>query len=413
MLFRRSSSLPLVVTLLVGGGLAIAGDFDNQRSFSYVGYLEDGSVPVNGDKAMQFALFSSQGAATACQTIAKDGVTVEAGTFGVVLEQIADGCTTSGALYLEIGVAEAGTTDYIAVGGRQQVTGVPFAMGASGEDGLVAGRGDVVFLDGNNSNNANAQVVMQPNDGASGVSVKTFTNPPDGEPIFRVLSSGNAERLRVEHFGETYTDNDFRASGGITAEDTLTVTNHTNLDSTVTIDGLTSHNADVDVKTHSLLFTDTQNSSTQVELTANDSTYDEAGLSVRALTNPTSGTPIFRVLSEGGAERLRVEHDGETFVDQDFTASGNISFGSLSGFTISGEYSAVQNNSAGSDYDTMTSTSTSICFLVRVDVEDTDGNGEIAGCRIDSNNGNWRLQAYLRENNDADVWCEARCLSWN
>jgi len=418
MFAKRSSSLPLVMTLVVGTSIAIAGDFDDQRSFSYVGYLEDGSVPVSGDKAMQFSLFSSQGAVTACQTIAKDPVDVEAGTFGVVLEQIAEGCTLTGALYMEIGVAEAGATDYIAVGGRHQITGVPFAMGASGQDGVMVGKGDVVFIDDDNTNDTTAQVVLSGDDGQAGVVVKTLTNPPAGEPIFRVLSSGNAERLRVEHDGETFVDQNFSASGTVTAASL-------DVDGTATVDGLTTHNADVDLQTHALLFTDTLNASTQVELTANDSVYDEEGLNVRALTNPNSGEAIFRVLSEGGAERLRVEHDGETFVDQDLTASGTVTggdisttgtvtFGALSGFTTSGSYTAsAYDNTNDTISTTMTSTSTSICFLTRTQLRDIEGGTEYAECVVNTSNGNWRLQAKRYSNSDAEAYCAARCLSWN
>ena len=57
---------------------------------------------------------------------------------------------------------------------------------------------------------------------------------------------------------------------------------------------------------------------------------DGTGLSVRATTNPDSENAIFRVLSSGWAERLRVEHDGKVFmdnnleVDGDLTISGNL-----------------------------------------------------------------------------------------
>lgn len=47
-------------------------------------------------------------------------------------------------------------------------------------------------------------------------------------------------------------------------------------------------------------------------LTAVDPTYPDDGLAIRTLTNPSSGEPIFRVMSGGGNERLRVEHDGVT-----------------------------------------------------------------------------------------------------
>jgi hypothetical protein len=59
----------------------------------------------------------------------------------------------------------------------------------------------------------------------SGMILWTQTNPADGEPIFRVLSSGMAERLRVEHNGVTSVDNDFSATGNITADGDMTADN--------------------------------------------------------------------------------------------------------------------------------------------------------------------------------------------
>ena len=85
-------------------------DVGHAHSFTIVTLADRVSPPKNQGR---IELLSSQGAVTACQTIAKDPVGVEAGTFGVVLEQIAEGCTLTGALYMEIGVAEAGATDYI------------------------------------------------------------------------------------------------------------------------------------------------------------------------------------------------------------------------------------------------------------------------------------------------------------
>ncbi|SER00424.1 phage minor structural protein, N-terminal region [Virgibacillus subterraneus] len=45
--------------------------------------------------------------------------------------------------------------------------------------------------------------------------VHVSVNPPTGDPLFRVLSSGNSERLRVEHNGVTSTSNSFHADGQI------------------------------------------------------------------------------------------------------------------------------------------------------------------------------------------------------
>jgi|GEM_PF-2000610 len=111
--------------------------------------------------------------------------------------------------------------------------------------------------------------------------------------------------------------------------------------------------------------------------------------------------------------RFVVNGAGDGWFNGDLAVNGAVSFGSLSGLVVTGEYSAAQNNSGGTDRTNMTSTSTSICFLVMADFEDLDDVSERGGCRIEAVNGVWQLQAYLQNNNNADAWCEARCLRWD
>jgi len=65
-----------------------------------------------------------------------------------------------------------------------------------------------------------------------------------------------------------------------------------------------------DMKTEGIVFRDPENGNTAVELRASDSGYPDTGIALRALTNPNNGDPIFRILSSGGNERLRVDHNG-------------------------------------------------------------------------------------------------------
>jgi len=63
-----------------------------------------------------------------------------------------------------------------------------------------------------------------------------------------------------------------------------------------------------------------------------NSSYDSFGAYVRATVNPPSGGSIFRVLSSGGAERLRVEHGGKTSVSDNFEVGGDATIeGELNG----------------------------------------------------------------------------------
>lgn len=63
--------------------------------------------------------------------------------------------------------------------------------------------------------------------------------------------------------------------------------------------------------TNKIRFTDVLSGAIH-ELSADDTTHKDTGVTLRTLTNPGSGDAIFRVLSAGGSERLRVEHNGDT-----------------------------------------------------------------------------------------------------
>jgi len=51
---------------------------------------------------------------------------------------------------------------------------------------------------------------------------------------------------------------------------------------------------------------------------SDDTAYNtDKGIQIRPQSNPLSGDNLFRVLSSGGGERLRVEHDGEVYMNND------------------------------------------------------------------------------------------------
>lgn len=79
---------------------------------------------------------------------------------------------------------------------------------------------------------------------------------------------------------------------------------------------------DVHVNANGVIFTDTQNGGAYVELRASDPVYPAEGVTLRTLSNPANGEPIFRVMSSGGAERLRVEHSGAVSIDNTIRIQG-------------------------------------------------------------------------------------------
>jgi hypothetical protein len=76
-----------------------------------------------------------------------------------------------------------------------------------------------------------------------------------------------------------------------------------------------------------------------------------------------------------------------------------------------GQFSATRFNTAGSSFVNMTPSATTFCYLSRVFVENTDTEDEIAGCRLTRGAVVWTLEAFLGQNDDADVQCSAICYN--
>lgn len=87
-----------------------------------------------------------------------------------------------------------------------------------------------------------------------------------------------------------------------------------------TMSGQLTMGSDIDVRGNRLLVDG--GNGTAHSLRSN--TTGNAGVSIRATSNPSSGQPIFKVESSGGTERLRVEHGGRTSTSNDFAVDGNL-----------------------------------------------------------------------------------------
>jgi hypothetical protein len=55
---------------------------------------------------------------------------------------------------------------------------------------------------------------------------------------------------------------------------------------------------------------------------------------------------------------------------------------------------------------------THFCYLSSVGMQDTDTGGERATCRVRQSGTVWILEAILRQNDDADVFCSASCVPY-
>jgi len=124
----------------------------------------------------------------------------------------------------------------------------------------------------------------------------------------------------------------------------------------------------------------------------------------------------------GGSNQFTMTPDGRVGIGKTtplakLDVDGNINWsGDLQGFTMSQEYLAVRLNNKGSTWTPMTPVANSLCFLTRVSFAEIDSGDdadpESAACGISDIDGDWQLEAYLHKDEDADVWCIARCLSW-
>jgi hypothetical protein len=65
------------------------------------------------------------------------------------------------------------------------------------------------------------------------------------------------------------------------------------------------------------------------------------------------------------------------------------------------------------DTEEMTPSATTFCFLSQVSVRDTDTLEELGSCSIEEDvvNGQWVLRAFMGEDNDAAVFCQAFCFN--
>jgi hypothetical protein len=128
-------------------------------------------------------------------------------------------------------------------------------------------------------------------------------------------------------------------------------------------------------------------------------TTDQPGTSSAGIT-----TDIF--IDNNG----RVSVGDDLNVDGDAEVSGDLTFGSLNGFTVSNAFEALGTNGTNADI-TLMSSAKSICFLTTSVVRNADDEGEDVGCEVYKLHSNWKLRA--RSADDANALCRATCLSWD
>lgn len=336
MISKRNSLLASTVSGFVGAGLfyllfagvgALAdGDPTTDavpRVLPYEGYVELDGVGFSGDLDIRFSLYDESEALLWRETHAVGGdagqqVTAYAGVFSVVLGRyVALERTVLDAQPLFIGLelrindtGGAGEGDWVALAGRQELGMTPFAMWAGASTELRAARGVSI----GEGSGALATFIGE-------ATTRGVTVYRGGDHAFFGLRSrdGTSESERSEavvHWGND--GNDALVFSSESAGDVASVSGAGDwfLDGDVYANG-----GDVTLVSGCIRFPTAGTSDTPMELCSDDPAFPDGGLTLRATTNPAVGTPLFRVLSEGGAERLRVDHDGEVFITNDLRLS--------------------------------------------------------------------------------------------
>jgi hypothetical protein len=78
----------------------------------------------------------------------------------------------------------------------------------------------------------------------------------------------------------------------------------------------------------------------------------------------------------------------------------------------SGPFSARMDDRHATDSKVMTNAARSMCFLTRYHESEIDLPSEWGACTISEVQGSWVLSAELLNTTNANIVCEARCLSW-
>jgi len=141
---------PLLAFLVVGG-VAVSQTLTGAgRVFPYTGYLENAQSPVDGSVDMQVSLYTSSSGGTACDQLTFADVSVEAGSFTILLEDVDDACFSATNLYMDIAVGAPGdtlTSLTSGTGARVLVGAVPHAASAASQSRFFAEVLDAVQLD--------------------------------------------------------------------------------------------------------------------------------------------------------------------------------------------------------------------------------------------------------------------------
>ncbi len=443
------------------------GDFSTQTVVGselilpYEGFLMIDSSPVTGTRTIKFDLYQNASGGTSVwdETLTVD---IYNGRFSVGLgsgTSLTSTLLDAEKLYLAMTIIETdsqGNTLEIGLSGRQAIEPAPFAAwSANSADFNVAGildveksatigtdltvgsdlyvKGDEIKLGTNNANalyqNGSDQLYISPSKSFTGgvyvgndfnTNYNTRLGPTSGSYSTTVYGPDNDGSSAALQIAKSNGSTMYLDDNEIDTNNTLHLQYNSN--NSIGLNGTTY------LYKNAMYLQDS--TSTNYTLTGVDSSHDESGVELRTQSNPSSGEALFRVLSESGSERLRVEHDGTTYTSNNLESEGDTTVGG--DLNVNGNFSnfgleltsVTASGNNGSGYVQLTTTGldssgngsrTSICFLMDVKFDDLDSD-EYHHCYINQANSGgvkyWYLGAQI-DGGGGQIDCQAGCFSWN
>lgn len=419
----------------------------------YDGFLMIDSAPLTGNRTIKFDLYRSSDAAATSVWSETQTVQLYGGKFSVGLgtsTSLTNTILDAEKLWLGMTIIESdaqGNTVEVELSGRQAIEPAPFAawagnsadfnvagmLGVAGDVAVGGGAsfGDDVSISGSENDGTVAALAI----GAGSQLLLMDGNEVDtiGQNLNLQNNSGNGTIVHgylnakgAVYLGDSATD-DTTVSGDLTVDNNLSVTGTTLLKDTLTLqDNLQLTGAIMPYYKN----WSSANTGDGGAAIVNDSNSFKA-LMIVGNDSSVNGT--------GTAGDRKIKMYDNVDINSDLQVGGDITIsGDITNFSYTGEYrvahsnangynnrtgtqchygndrnsanASCSNSSAGSAVD-MGSTTNRVCFLTVTGFQDVDGGDERGICSVYESGNKWYLVA-TAETGDANVWCNARCLSW-
>ena len=404
----------------------------------YDGFLMIDSTPLTGTRTIKFDLYQSDDAAATAVWSETQNVETYNGRFSVGL-----GSTTSltntildaEKLYLGMTIIDTdaqGNAVEVELSGRQAIEPAPFAAW-SGNSADFAVRGALAVA-GIASFNSDTTIESADSNGARApLAIKTVNSTQalylDGNEIdaatelYINTNSKSPVNVGGDFFASEATILGNASSDTVTIKGTMTVEQDLTLGNDKDIKNVDIINGYNDIRWRA----NASDTSDDMKLESDGDLAVYNDLTVSGTTTAGGALQVNGGTTLGNASSDDTTIKGDLTVDGDITnfsmsgeyrvASGDgdgTNLKSGSGYCMSGTQrnpaSSCSNSSTGSAYN-LGSTSNKICFLTGTGFEDIDSNGERGFCNVYVSGSNWYLAANT-DTGDANMWCNARCLSW-